>query len=498
MNGNELFNDVQSFGSGDVFHYGEVGKEEINTLMKALQAQEGVTDISQLQGAGALQMQSLEGTLALLTFQEKHLKLYKDLGIQKAFSTLEEYSVQDGYGNGFDSGFVGQMENPEEQDAEMERKYAVIKYIRSMWRVSDVLQYTRVITNAEVINVQAAMMRVLRTTERQLFFGDSDKVPAAFDGIIPTVKNLASANVIDLRGATLTEYQLKLAAEMITANLGTPSKFYGSLSVVSTLNNILDSTKQRIVQNEVGGAFDLGHAISGMKTPYGNFPIEPDIFINPESQGVPTIKDPSNPGSFIEGATSTKAPATPSFTLTPVGATVSGSLWAGTGSGGAVAGAYQYRIVAINQYGKSMAAAAQSATVVASGSMSIAITSGGGANVATAYEIYRETIPGSGKIMYLTTVKRSTGATTTYVDLNAELSGTSQAVLIDNTTVGELRTIALSQLAPMHRVSYAKIGPYQWGTVNFYAVPKYYAPAKMIVFKNVGISALIRSPLIDL
>ena len=127
--------------------YGNGSFEEVTDLMKALTAQEGITDIANLVQGGALQPQSLETQLAMLTFSEKHLKFYKDISTSKAFSTLEEYSVQDGYGS--EGGFVDQMENPEEGDPDFRREFAVVKYIRTMWRVSDVLMNTRQISDAE-------------------------------------------------------------------------------------------------------------------------------------------------------------------------------------------------------------------------------------------------------------------------------------------------------------------------------------------------------------
>ena len=470
--------------------------EETKSLIKAMQAQEGVTDISQLTGGGAIQPQSLETTLVMLTWQEKHLKFYKNLGVQKAFSTLEEYSIQDGYGT--EGGFVAQMENPEEDDPSFKREYAVMKYIRNLWRVSDVLNTVATITNAELRAVQAAMRRSLRTTERNLFFGDSDKVPQVFDGLERTITNLGNSyQVIDLRGANITEANMKDAAEMITPNFGTPTEMYNSLSVQTTINNILGPSAQRINQEQIkaGGGVTMGHAVTGMVTPFGEFKFESSIFINPESQGVPMIKNASN--TLVEGATSTKAPAMPTVSASAQGATVANSQWKTIGDGGTIAGLYTYRVVAINQYGKSQASVSVSATVVANGSITLTITAGAGGVPATAFEIYRNTIASSTDCYYTTTVK-SGGTTTTYVDLNAYLAGTSKAFLVDNTTVGEERTMGLSQLAPIHKVEYAKIGPYRWGTVNFYVVPKFYAPYKMVEFVNVGVSRHIKSGILDL
>lgn len=481
--------------------YGEATLAEANELVKALQAQEGITDIAALQAGGALQPQSLETQLALLTFQEKHIKFYKKIGVTKAFSTLEEYSIQDGYGT--EGGFVGQMENPDEADAEFRRQFAVVKYIRTLWRVSDVLMYAKTISDAEVLNVQASMMRALRTTEKQLFFGDSSVIPQGFDGIVKAVNSLAPGNVIDMRNATMNEFIMKQGAEMIAANYGTATEMYTSLGVQTTIDNILGKDQQRNIQNMISGdgKIALGHSVPMMKTSYGNFEFVPDIFINPESQGVPMIKNPSVPGALIEGATAQKAPAMPTFTLTPTGAPVANSQWHSSGDGGAIAGEYYYRVVAVNQYGKSQAAAAQAVTSVAGEGITIDITPGVGTYAPTGYEIYRDPLPGMGASntkRYLMKAIPASGSPTTFVDINDDIAGSSVAILVDNTTAGEMRTMALSQLAPMHKVEYAKIGPYRWGTVNFYIVPKWYAPNRFVIYKNVGVGNRIRNPLVDL
>jgi len=480
--------------------YGESNAAEVSELVKALQAHEGVTDIANLQDGGALQMQSLESQLAMLTFQEKHLKFFKDIGLTKAFSTLEEYSVQDGYGS--EGGFVGQMENPEEGDPDFRRAYAVIKYVRTLWKASDVLAYTKQITSGEVKAVQAAMMRALRITEKNLFFGDSAMIPQSFDGIIKTVETYGTTDhIIDLRGATITEANLRDAAQLIGDNFGTPTDMYISPGVQTSLDQLIGITPgtARINQEVIStgsGLISIGHAVSGMRTSFGNFAFKPDIFLSIEAQGVPKIKNPADKSQLIEGATSAKAPATPSIAVAVNAPTVSGSLWAASGSGGRIAGDYRYRVCAINQYGKSAACAASAAaTVAASGALTITITAGSGAYAATAYEIYGEAEPGTGVYYYMKTVD---AATASYQDKNLDLPGTSKSVLVDNTTTGELRTMALSQLAPIHRVEYAKIAPYRWGTVNFYVVPKWYAPLRYVYFKNVGVSRVQRNPLLDL
>jgi hypothetical protein len=479
--------------------------EQLSELSKAIQANEGVTDIAALQAGGALQVQSLESQLALLTFQEKHIRFWKDLGVQKAFSTLEEYTVQDGYGT--EGGAVGQMENPEEGDPDFRRAFAVVKYIRTLWKVADVIGFTRTITDAEIIAVQGAMLRALRIGERMLFFGDSAMIPAAFDGIIKTILTYGTSDhVRDMRGATISEAVMRDAAQLIADNMGTATTAYCGFSVQTAIDQLLyaggANNNVRLIQNPNqlpgDGLVALGHGINAMRTSFGTFEIKPDIFFNPETWDVPKIKDPSTPTALIEGATSAKAPATPTIAVSVDAPTVAGSLWSATSgdSGGRVAGAYRYRVCAVNQYGKSAACAASGAqTVAAGGALTVAITSGGGSYAPTAYEIYGETAPASGIYRWITTV---TAAAASYQDKNLYLPGTGMMLVVDNTTVGEMRTMALSQLAPMHKVQYAKIAPYKWGTTNLYVVPKWYAPLRYVLIRNIGVNRKTANPVLDL
>lgn len=471
---------------------GVTSPDETQLLLKALQANEGTTDIATLTGGSALQVQSLEKTLANLTFAEEDMAFWQNIPKEKAFSTLEEYSFQEAYGS--EGSFVGQLENAEEDDPEYSRAFAVMKYLRQIWRVGDVLKSTQTISDAEMLSVQGAIMRLLRDANKNLYFGDSSIVSQQFDGIIKTITdNTTTDHIIDMAGADITEAKLRDGAQLIQDNFGKVTKCYVSLGGQTSIDNILlNASAQRYIQGQTPS--ELGAPISGMRTSFGNFIFKSDRFLNIEGQGVPVVRSGS---SLIEGATSKKAPATPSFTLT-ANTTVTGSLFASTGRGGAINGAYNYRVVAINNFGKSAAAAQQSATVAVGGSVSITITAGSNGNPTYGYEIYRETTPGSGVMRYMTKIKIGTGATTVATDLNADLPGTGVMIMVDDSSTGAQRSMVLSQLLPLHRTRYAKIGPYEWGAVNYYVVPKWYAPKRYVLIKNVKISGKNRPGILDI
>ena len=475
---------------------------EIEELRKALLANDTLTDSTAFTDGSALQPQALETTLLMLLFQEDSLLFYKDLHRSQASSTLEEYPIQDGYGT--EVGFVDQLSLPEEDDAELRRAHERVKYIRSVFRVGDVMRLVKQIKNAESIQVQAAMMRVLVKTEKSLFFGDEDMDPNSFNGLYKTVKSRANAqNVIDLRGATLLESDIRTGAEIIKLAYGTASQFYCSTGVGTSIDQLYGPSNYRVNVSDRNRPSEMtvGHKIKGFDTSYGDPMIKRDIFLNKESRGVSLIKNPADKSQLIEGKKSTKAPDTPTFVLTAEAGPQAGSQWKTTGDGGAIAGAYRFRVSAINSFGEGIAAAADVATVVATGRFKLVITPAGTGEAATAYVIYREPTPNAGNgatgaERFMVEVKK-TGATDTFYDLNADLPGTSISFLNDMASTGERRTMTFRQLAPIHKQPLAKIGAYIWGFIALYGTPIIYAPDRIVVFKNVGVERAIRA-LIDL
>lgn len=485
--------------------FGTESQERVADLLKAMVAQEGVTDYASLRGAGSLMPQSLETSMIALTWGMEEIKLWKQIGIQKAFSTVEEYVKQEGYGEAdATGGAVQQMENPVDADPEMARGVLRIKFMRQMWRVGDVLMNVRTITNAETLAVQASMMRLIRGVERQLFFGNSAMVPEQFDGMLKAITDLGTTNndnYVDLRGVNISETAMRQAAEVIRINYGAPKRMYLSTGTQNTIDQLLSgSSFQRIEQNQLpaSGEMSLGWTIKKMRTSFGTFDFEPDIFLSVESQGVPMVKNPTT-GVLQEGATSTQAPAIPTLAAGAVAPVVAGSLWAASGSGGRIAGSYVFRVVAINRFGKSRASVAASATVAATGAISLTITEGGGAYPATAYEIYATPAPTltSAAVKLMTTVA-VTGVSQTVRDMNVNLPGTGVAFLVDDTSVGDHRVFAFKQILPVHRTSYAKVAPYNWGTTSLYGAPVWYAPRRIVVFKNIGVGARYRNENLDL
>lgn len=474
--------------------YGSSSQSDVMDLIKALEAQQGITDVANLTSVGALQPQSLEGTLAKLTFSEQHLTLWRDIPKGVAQSTLEEYSVQKGYGQ--EGGWVGQMESPLEGDPDAERKFATVKFLREMWKISDVSGIVTTIKDTEVWAKEAALMRLLRNMNATLYSGDSAINAFQIDGFEKTIINNGSSDhVIDLRGTTPTQQTFRQLAELIQANYGNVngSNLYCSPGGMTTIDSILGldggaNSTQRYIQGQVGadGGISIGSGVKKIHTSFGTITPKVDNFIAGEydSRGVPQSSE------GVEGPTSVRAPQTPSFTLTVNAPTVVGSKWAATGvrpADGVLD--YQYRVAAGNRFGLSAAATAKTAAnVAAGGSITVAITPNVNSTFpATYFEIYSEQVAGSGDFRFVKRVAASGASTVNFVDLNEDIPGTTKMFLLDLTSTGEMRTFMLKQLAPVHSKEYARIGEYRWGTINLYPVPFFYAPKRFALIKNVPI-----------
>lgn len=500
MNAENLFaQELQGYGQPTSY-------ADVQDLLKAMEANESVTDTANLTGIGALQIQSLENTMASLIASDKNLVLWKDVPKGKAFSTLEEYSVEVGYGQS--QGWLGQMETPLESDPEAMREIAYVKFQRQLWKFSDISGMVKTIKSSEAFNKQAAIMRALRTTTQSLYTGNSSFNPNSIDGFEKIIENEASSyHVIDARGAAVTNSDFRDAAELIASNFGNPegARIYTSPSGISSLASAMEgvgaSGGERFGRNIDGsGNVAMGFSVNKIITPHGTMQPVGDVFLagEYESRGVPVIKNPSSPKTVIEGATHVQAPATPSLSLAMNAATVAGSLWAATGVRPSGA-QYSYRVAAGNSYGLSQACAlvTMGSGVAAAGSCTLTITPAAG-NAATYFEIYSEKVAGSGEFRLLGRVAASGSSAVTYVDKNENIPGTTRMFILDLSSVGERRAFRLDQLAPMHSVEYAKMGPFRWGAVNLYVTPKYYAPNRFVMIKNVPVSVESKSLLLNI
>jgi hypothetical protein len=60
--------------------------------------------------------------------------------------------------------------------------------------------------------------------------------------------------------------------------------------------------------------------------------------------------------------------------------------------------------------------------------------------------------------------------------------------VVDQTSVGESRVLAFSQLLPIHNTDLAKTFRGTQGLINLYGTPKYYKPQVLVEIRNIAVA----------
>ena len=455
--------------------FGEVSAEEVRELNKALTAgSDRDPPGSIVAGDGfALRTEDLDPTLKVTTFQEKEIKLFKELSKSKTNNTVFEYNEQSSYGQELD-GFFAEGGVGAEYDSTYERKIHRVKYMSQLGRVTHVASLTANAHGPAIDRETISRTRaLLGSIERGLFYADSTVDPLAFDGYAAMIRDRSPAeNTLDLRGGTLNQDSLNDIAMRVSVapNYGNPTHMFLDPLVHSDLAKTFFPNGRY----QVTGAptnLTLGSKVAGWTSPAGEVAFVPNKFIQ------------ANEGRTQAGAASAvlTAPAQPSSV-----AGVAGALGGGETSsfGAADAGNYRYAVVAVSPNGRSAALQDGGAVTVAAGQkVTVTITHGAGTPVPTYYEIYRTKVGGAaGDAWLIGKVARSGGATSVFTDFNQTLPDTSIAILFEmNPEVVEWK-----QLAPMMRWPLAITDTSIRWLQLIYGTPTLYAPRKIAMVKNIG------------
>ncbi len=439
-------------------------QDQVQSLLKALETGQGA-DPTAFTGGSSLRMQSLDGTLKNVTFNEKHLKAVKEIPTRQAYSTVEEYTQETGYGE-TEGAFVNEIENPEEADAELARKFTVVKYMRTLRKVSDVSGMVKNIQ--EPINVQtiAGTRFLLRRLEENIFLGNSSVVVQEFDGIETIIKANEPTHIIDLRNAEMGIINIQDQAQRIADNFGSATHLFTSHGVQSSLDKSLEPDQRVILPMNPQQGWMVGTPAAGARTSFGDVAFRPDVFIK-EGKVKPTA------------AVGVGAPGAPTIVLATV--TDATSLFDAT-----TAGTYTYAVTAVNSKGES-APSAESGIDVADGEhVTVAVTQGTG--ISTGYILYRNDRPTSSVLrQYLRVAKASSPET--FIDRDFDIPGTSKAFLTDIDTMYD--TISVKKLAPLTKLPLARVGAFVQWLQNLYVTLQITAPKKFVVYKNVKASAVV-------
>tara|TARA_Y100000034_G_scaffold124647_1_gene173110 strand:+ start:7812 stop:9245 length:1434 start_codon:yes stop_codon:yes gene_type:complete len=460
--------------------FGASSVKDVNELAKALSA--GVAVAGQT-GGSALRVESLESSLKVVTFTNKHIRLWKKIPKSPAYSTVEEFNVLSAYGADGAFGFTREGEMPQTQDSNYTRQTALVKFIGTTRSVTHPMTLVNP-AHGDVVALenQNGILWLLERVEDSLFHGNSD---LAFDGQAEQWDGLdaliANTAVIDLEGNPLQEADIEEAANLIIESFGYPTDmFLGTRAMSDLVKTFYPRERVQLPAPQNG---KVGMAIESMATQAGNIDFNPDVFLR---QG----KQPP------AAQTSANAPATP--TIAGAAGAGTDAEWAKQLGAAPAATSFTYAVTACNRFGESApgfsALVTLTAAQLAAGNeVDVTVTNAAaiGPNPPEYFIVYRtnpvtvattDVADFSEIFRFAATTQAAAAANTVWDDNNVVMPFTETAYL------GELTPSVLTfrQLAPLMRMDLAILAPaYRW-MILMYGTPILFAPSKWCRLINVG------------
>ncbi len=452
----------------------------------------GISDVLNLTGGSALQIQSLDQSLISLVQSRDDYRFLNTCKFEDAFSTFLEYNrLLAHQSSNRPSAWVQESSDPHFDDPIIERVAHNIAFLSHGYSQSRVLPQVRTTQDPEAILQESAMHAILRTLAWGVWYGNREINEVEFNGFIKELED--AGQVLDAEGSFPDLHTLKGITEQIRyPGYGVPNQLWMGLPVKRSWDNLLISQgvhRAYLTQNGQGGplpGFDLPGFMDA-NAANNQIRFEEDLYMDRYQETVPMVYNRST-GKLVEGASGANPPGAPSIAATAV-TEVLGSKWK---TGDVNTKKVAYRVSAGSHDGRSTAAAStqSDAAIEAGGAVNLKIRPDSSGPSPSFYEIFRETAPGNGTFRLLTRIKAAAGGATTWQDINAWRPGTAEAIIGDfnSRSASESRkTYSIAQLLPAMLTKYPpgvialrKLG----GMVELYAGLRIFAPKKFYLIKN--------------
>lgn len=424
--------------------------EQLQSLMKALEAGSYNAAPGQLVQGSALQVEDLSPVMQNVTFDDSHIKLQKVLPSKDVKSQLHQFNRQLDYGIfGGSAQFEGGV--GEEDTSSYVRAVVPMAYYSTTRRVTVAANMIGAFDGVKAEDRAAAdaAMKLAGDIEFDLFRGQSDFSNAGvFDGNplnVAKVPNMlgvdqqvrqsdAQSNTQDLMfaeygsdqtvvlsaGGTLTQSIIEDSAVRSAMNMGAADRLILDPISLSAYNKIAHA-KERIMlagQAQEG----TGAHLRTQWTSSAIVSLEASRFLSGKTR----------PARSRAGS-----PSAPTFSFSDTGA--AGSLLE--------AGTYTYYVTSVNMRGESTPSAAATVTVTLAGDkVSGTITAVSGAQY---YNVYRSNLGGSAaNAKFIGRVAQGAG-NPSFTDLGNRSPGSVTGFLIQSNTMG------IAQLAPYSKLKLA-------------------------------------------
>lgn len=453
--------------------------EAIEDLNKALTIAHEYADTlpGSMTGGAVHQYESLDKTLRLVTYEMKNLKFWPDVPKDVAYNTVEQYDVQNSYGNNA-SPFFNMGDAPGEKDAGYSRHVAKVKYVGTQRKVHHDVTLIRAAHGPVIAReVKNATMYILGMQERYLFEAAESYNSLEYDGV---EKQIASGDtnakfqaqafdgydtdnsvVYDVRGDVLDEDVMEDIALTCLNNFGYPTDMYLDTKAHSDFSKTF-FPKQRIAApgTQVRG----GITVPDFQSSAGVFSLKSTVFRRPRR-------------GYLTVANHASAPVAPTFSVAPANAPDAASQFE-TGDDGV----YYYVASSFNEHGESAGTASAAVTVAVGDKVTFTL-----ADQASTYGfmVFRS-IKGGAATTAEFMFRVIKGSTTTVVtDYNKYLPGLSTAYLMKM----DADNLAFKQLAPLMKMDLAVVSTaYRWMQLH-YGMPMVFTPRFNVVVKNIGRAA---------
>ncbi len=441
-------------------------------------------------GVDAARVYDLSATLASAEYEEPEIVRWKSMRKIPVTQLVHEFARMDSYASGYRPGFISRTSAGTVGDPVFARGLAEVKFVGDKYEADLPTQLITAIgfngtgQNVMETNRMAATRRLLRTIERELYFGDTRVSTLFWKGLIQQIGEVATAQnscVINMNGGYLNEYVLRQAAAVASLNHSTISDFdlpvQGNLDLQLALFPSIRRDDGRIGAVGIHYKEILAATLGG--TP-GSFTLNVIPFLSP---GIA--------GGFPRTAASAAMPNSP---VAPT--SVSGVAAAHTATNtapGLRAGTYVYGVSAVGEDGESLATA--SSAVVATAGQKITLTITCSDERALFFIVYRNEAGVSGSTaanrLYLTRVNRAAGAiTTTFVDDGSCLVNTYTALALNNSS----GKIAFLQLLPLMGRDLPQAYMTNQKGILMFGTPVMYEPTKNLVLRNIGMANPLEYP----
>jgi len=465
---------LNNYSQQPVSGFGVDSSANLQDLQKALEAGYQLTGQT---GGSALRVESLEGSLKVVTHTAHHIKFWKKIPKSPAYSTVEEYNQLVDYGSS-SGGFVREGELPPTQDSTYARRTSLVKYIGVTREVTHPMTVVHP-AHGDVIALenQNGILWLLEKMENSLFKGDSslavDGEAEQWDGLDSLID---ATSFIDLEGQPMQEADIEEGANLLVEQFAYPTDLWLGTRVASDLVKTFYPRERISLPAPQNGM--VGMSVNSVMTQAGVMELNPNVFLK---------QLPSPPAV----ATSGSAPAQPTSIASGVSGT-DGDFGKGVPAG---TNYYGYAVTAANRFGESAPRFITNKQAVATitNHVDLTITHAASGTQAEYFRVYRtrpqatsgaaSTTPADySLILQVPAANATPSSTTTPDDVNFLLPFTDIAYM------GEMTPSVLTfrQLLPMLRMDLAILAPaYRW-MILLYGTPILFADKKWLRFVNIG------------